>query len=71
MVFFFLETLKRLLDYFSEAKTEEFDQDDWSVHDAFGIITPCSATYQLVVGRPVSLNLATKVSFGGKKTLKI
>ena len=33
----------------------------------FGIINPCSATYQLVVGAPVLLNLATKASFGDKK----
>ena len=41
------------------------------VCDKFGIITPCSATYHLEVGAHVSLKLATKASFGGKKTLKI
>ena len=46
---------------------EECDREDWSVSDTFGIITPCSATHHLVVGGPVSLNLATKASFGGKK----
>ena len=61
----------RFLDYFSKAKTENCDQEDWSVCDRFGIITPCSATYHLVVSGPVSLNLTTKASFGGKKTLKI
>ena len=61
----------RFLDYFSKAKREECDQDDFCVSYTFGIITPCSATYDLVVGRPVSLNLATKASFGGKKALKI
>ena len=50
---------------------EECDQEDWTVSDRFGIITPCSAIYHLVVGRSVSLNLATKPSFGDKKTLKI
>ena len=33
----------RFLDYFSKAKTGEGNQEDWSVSDKFGIITPCSA----------------------------
>ena len=53
------------------AKTEDCDQEDWSVSDIFGIITPCSATCHLVVGGSVSLNLTTKASFGGKKTLRL
>ena len=71
----FLEIKKllkfRFLDYFSKAKTEECDQEDLSVSDTFGIVTPCSATYHLDVRTPVSLKLATKASFGGKRTLKI
>ena len=50
---------------------EECDQEDCSESDIFGIITLCSATYHLVVGEPASLNLATKASFGGKKTLRL
>ena len=61
----------RFLDYFSKAKTEVCDQEDWSVSDRYGIITPWSATYHLVVRGPISLNLATKASFGGRKALKI
>ena len=60
----------RFLDYFSKTKTEECDQEDWSISDIFGNITPCSAIYHLIVGGPVSFNLATKASFGGKKTLE-
>ena len=45
------------------------DQEDWSVSDGYGIITPWSATYHLVVRGPISLNLATKASFGGTKLL--
>ena len=50
---------------------EECDQEDWSVSDKFGIITPCSATYYLEVHARVSLKVATKAYFGGKRTLKI
>ena len=60
----------RFVDYISKAGTEEFDQEHCSVSDIFEIITPCLATYHLEVGAPVSLNLPTKASFGGKKTLK-
>ena len=71
----FLEIKKllkfRFLDYFSKAKTEECDQEDLSVSDTFEIVTSCSATYHLEVRTPVSLKLATKASFGGKRTLKI
>ena len=42
----------------------------WSVSGTFGIITPCSATYYMVDGAAVSLNLATKASLGGNKTLE-
>ena len=62
----------RFLDYFSEKKTEEFDQEDLGyICDAFGIITSCSATYHLEMGAPVLLKLASKVYFRGKKILKI
>ena len=50
---------------------DECDKEDWSISDTFGIITPCSATCHLEVGAPVSLKLASKTSFGGKKSLKI
>ena len=49
----------------------ECDQENCIVSDTFRIITPCSTTYHLEVGAPVSLKLATKASFGGKKYLKI
>ena len=65
------KTVKIEIRLISKAKMEECDQEDWSVSDIFGIITLCSATYHLVVGGPVSLNLATKASFGGKKTLRL
>ena len=55
----------RFLDYFSEAKMEKCNKEDSSVFDAFGIITPCTATYHLEVGALLPLKL------GGKKTLKI
>ena len=32
----------RFLDYYFETKTEELDQEDWSVSVKFGIITLCS-----------------------------
>ena len=41
-----------------------------SLHPLFvttPVITPYSATYHLEVGAPVSLNLGTTASFGGKK----
>ena len=70
----FLEVKKLLklkfLDYFSNVKTEECDQEDWSVSNTFGIIIACSATYHLQVGAPVSLKLSTKSSLGVKETLK-
>ena len=50
---------------------EKCGQEDWNVFDTFGIITPWSATYHLVVAGPVSLSITTKASFGGKKTLKL
>ena len=43
----------RFLDYFPIAKTEECDQEDLSVSDKFGIITPCLVTYDLQLGVPV------------------
>ena len=61
----------RFLDYFSKAEKDECDPQDWSVSDKFGVITPCSTTYHLEVGAPVSLKVATKASFGGKKIVKI
>ena len=60
----------RFLGYVYEAKTEKIDQEHWSVCDTFEIITPCSATYNLEVGAPISLKPATKVSCGGKKVWK-
>ena len=58
----------RFLNYFSETEAEEYNQEDWSVFDEFGIITPCSAPYHLKVGARFSLKVATKASFGGKET---
>ena len=43
----------------------------WNVPDCFGIITPCSATYHLKVGAPISLKAATKASLRGKKLQKL
>ena len=67
----FLEVKKflklRLLDTFSEAKTEECDQEDWSVFNKFGIMIPCQATDHLEVGAPVSPKAATKASLRCKK----
>ena len=60
----------RFLGYVYQAKTERIDQEHWSVCDTFEMITPCSATYYLEVGAPVPLKPATKVSCGGKKSLK-
>ena len=57
----------RFLGYVYEAKTEKIYQEHWSVCGTFEIITPCSATYYLEVGPPVSLKPATEVSCGGKK----
>ena len=72
-VFLELKKLLKLwfLDYFYKAKTEECDQEDWSVSYKFEITTPCSATYHLEGGAPFSLKVPTKVCFVGKKTLKI
>ena len=61
----------RFLGYFSNAKTEECKQEDWSVFDTFGIVTPSSALYHLEMGAPFSLNLATKASFECQKPPKI
>ena len=57
----------RFLGYFSKAKPEGCNQEDWSASDKFGIITLCSATYYLVVGAPVSLKVATKACFRVKQ----
>ena len=56
----------RFLDHFSKTRREEFNQEDWSVSDTFGIITSCSAAYHLEVRAPVSLKPANTASFGGK-----
>ena len=60
----------RLLKYFSKVKTEECDQEDWSVFDQFEIMAPCSATDHLEVAATVSLIAADKVSLRDKKALK-
>ena len=49
--------LRSVRDYFSKAETEKCDQEDWSIFDKFGIISPCSAIYILEAGAPVSLKL--------------
>ena len=51
----------RILDYFSNAKTEECDQEDWKVFDKFGIMK---------MGAPISMKAATIASLRVKKTLK-
>ena len=50
---------------------EESDQKVRNVFDQFGITISCSATFFREVGARVSLKVATKVSHGGKNTLKI
>ena len=67
----FLEVKLQSLNYFSKAETEYCHQEDWSVFDTFGIITPCSATNDVEARAPVSLKLATKGSLEGRKDLKI
>ena len=53
---------------YSQAKTEELNQNDWSVSEKSGIIKLCSAPYFLEVHLPVSLKAATKACFRGKKS---
>ena len=50
-----------ILDYFSKAKTEECDQEDWRVFDKFGIME---------IGAPISMKAATIASLRVKKTMK-
>ena len=63
---FFLEVKKLLklkfFDYFSKAKTEEYDEEDLSVSDKFQIFTACSARYHLEVGAAISMKAAIKGS---------
>ena len=47
------------------------DQKDWSGFSHFVINIPCSETYILEVGAPVSLKVAHKGSLRGKKIMKI
>ena len=49
---------------------EGCDQKIWHVFNQFGNTIPCSATYFLEIGSPVSLKVATKGSVKGKNTLK-
>ena len=51
-----------------KTKTEEYDQSDLCFSEDF---IPCPATYFLETGACLSLKLATKASFRGKKTMKI
>ena len=55
------------LGCFSETKMEECNLTNWSVYNRFSIIKPCLAAYFLEVGERVSLKVATKVFFRGKK----
>ena len=59
------------LDYFSEAKTEDYNQKDWSVYNRFEITIPCSDRQFLGVGACLSLSLkvARKAFLRGKKTI--
>ena len=58
------------LGCFSKVKSEECNQQNWSVSIRFGIIIPCSATYILEVAALVSLKVASKVFLELKKTVK-
>ena len=60
----------RFLDNFSKKETEEYNQENCSLCDKFGIITPCSATYHLEFGAPVSLKAVTKACFVVSKAKK-
>ena len=50
---------------------EECDRKIRNLSDKFGVTIPCSLTYFLKVGAPVSLKVATKGYFRGEKPLKI
>ena len=60
----------RFLGCCSKSKTEDDDQKDWSYSNKFGIIKACSATYHLEVGSTISLQVATKACFWGKKNFE-
>ena len=49
------------LGYFSKAKTEECDQNNWSDCDKFGMVISCSAAYFMEVGARISWKVAMKV----------
>ena len=49
---------------------DEFDQKVWNDFHQFAIAIPCLATYFLEVGARLSLKVATKESFRGKKDSK-
>ena len=54
-----------------KAKTEEYDRSDLCFSEDFRMFIPCPATYFLETGACLSLKLATKASFRGKKTMNI
>ena len=50
---------------------KKYEQENLSVSNTFGIITPCSATYHLEVGVPISLKVGTKACYEDKTALII
>ena len=56
---------------FSKAKTGEWDQKNWSFSYKFGMLMPVSETYFLEVSPHVSLEVATKGFFRGKRIWKV
>ena len=57
--------------FFLKTEMEECDQKIRNFSDKFGVTIPCSLTYFLKAGAPVSLKVATKGYFRGEKPLKI
>ena len=62
------QNLELLRVFFSKSKTEKCNQSNLSVSDQFGMVISFSATFVLEVTAQVSLKVATKCSFRGKKT---
>ena len=63
--------IQHFLGYFPKSKTKECDRKDLFVSDKFDISIPCSTIYFLEVAAHISLEVATKGSFRGKKNPKI
>ena len=58
----------RFSGYFSKPKTEECDQKNWRFSNKFGMLMLGSNTYFLEVSAHVSMKVANKGSFRGKKS---